>query len=417
MPEPLQVAGETAGHLMTRRRMLGDAAKIAAAAAVTGAVGTVVVRALGGGRPQAPGGGPLTIQIPFTYSTEKSAWLQPLIADYNNRGVTLNGKTVVVVPDARGSVDALQKILSGDLTPIVWSPASTLELNQLAVGWAANQPSTRAVRTDNDFAPRSLVSSPLVLLAWQDRAALLRQRFGGLDWQSLHQALTARDGWAGIPGGNAAWGLVKFGQTRPDRSNSGLLTLALLALAVTGSNHSLSVADVRADSYLQFMRGFEDAVNQFGSSSGTFLDCVVRYGAAEFDIVTTYEHLALARLAASGAPPLALTYPNPTMVSDHPFAILSRASDDQASAAKAFRDFLLAAEQQRHALAYGLRPAAAGIRLSDTGIPGNLFARQIPNVQVTLRSAIAPAPGGDVVNALIDGWNQFYQDRPSTPGC
>src|SRR5262249_7446941 len=258
-----------------------------------------------------------------------------------------------------------------------------------------------------------------VLLAWQERATLLRRQFGGLDWQSLHAALVKKGGWGSIPGGDPAWGQVKFGQTRPDSSNSGLLTLALLAMAVAGTNQ-LSVADARSPLFEQFMRDFEDAVTQFGYSSGTFTDCAIfSYGPAGFDFITTYEHLALVKLAAGTQQGRALTlsYPNPTLLSNHPFAILGSASPEQAAAAPRLRDFLLSSEQQRLALAYGLRPSNAGVHVTDTGIAGNLFAESIPDLQTTLHSTIAPSPGGDVVNALIEEWRQFYQDRPTKPSC
>jgi len=193
----------------------------------------------------------------------------------------------VIELDARGSVDALQKIVSGDVRPAAWSPASTLELNQLVTSWDVTHPGAPILITQGSLAPRSLVSSPLVLLAWQERATLLRRQFGGLDWQSLHAALTAKGGWGSIAGGDTAWGQVKFGQTRPDSSNSGVLTLALLAGAVVGTNRPLSVADAHSLAFEQFMRDFEDAVTQFGSSSGTFMECAVSRGPASFDVVAT----------------------------------------------------------------------------------------------------------------------------------
>ena len=415
MPDP---SAPTAGRVMSRRSMLADAVKIAAAAVVTGALGTIIVRAAGGGSQHPAASGPDTITVLFTYSTEKSAWLQQATNTFNGRAVQYNGKRVFIQLDARGSVDALQKILSGDLQPVAWSPASTLELNQLTTGWDSAHPGTPILQRQGSLAPRSLVSSPLVLLAWRERAELLRQQFGGLDWQSLHRALTTKNGWADIAGGNSSWGPVKFGQTRPDRSNGGVLTLTLLALAIAGADHALSVADARNPTFVQFMRDFEDAVNLLGESSGTYLDCAVNYGPAAFDVVTTYEHLALAKLAAgASANSLALFYPNPTLLCDHPFAILRGASAEQTAAAQMFRDFLLATDQQRLTLAYGFRPAAANVRPTDTGVAGNLFAKSLPGVQMTLQSAIAPPPNGEVVNALIDEWSQLYQDFPTTPGC
>ena len=419
MPDSTSPSTGTARRVMSRRSMLADAGKLAATAIVTGALGTIIVRAAGGGSPQSAASGPGTITVPFTYSTEKSEWLRRAAETYNRQQVTHNDKRIVIELDERGSVDALQKIVSGDVRPAAWSPASTLELNQLATSWDLAHPGAPILITQGSLAPRSLVSSPLVLLAWQDRATLLRRQFGGLDWQSLHAALTAKGGWGSIAGGETAWGQVKFGQTRPDSSNSGVLTLALLAAAVVGTNRPLSVADARSPAFEQFMRDFEDAVTEFGSSSGTFTDCAVKLGTAGFDVVATYEHLALVKLAA-GAPqghPLELYYPNPTLLCDHPFAILRSASSEQTAAAQLFRDFLLSTDQQRLTLTYGFRPSSSSVRLTDTGVAGNLFAKSIPGVQAALQSAIAPPPGDDVVDALIAKWQQFYQDRPTGAGC
>src|SRR5260221_5457135 len=328
MPDSTPPSTGTARRVMSRRSMLADAGKLAATAIVTGALGTIIVRAAGGGNPPAAASGPGTITVPFTDSTEKRKVSQREAAAFNRQQVTFNDKRIVIELDERGSVDALQKIVSGDVRPAAWSPASTLELNQLATSWDATHPGAPILITQGSLAPRSLVSSPLVLLAWQDRATLLRRQFGGLDWQSLHAALTAKGGWGSIAGGETAWGQVKFGQTRPDSSNSGLLTLALLAAAVVGTNRPLSVADARSPAFEQVMRDFGDALTEFGSSSGTFTNCAVLLGTAGFDVVATYDHLALVDLAA-GAPqghPLELYYPNPTLLSDHPFAILRSAS-------------------------------------------------------------------------------------------
>lgn len=419
MPDSTSPFMGTAKRVMSRRSMLADAGKLAATAIVTGALGTLIVRAAGGGSPPSAASGPGTITVPFTYSTEKSKWLQRAADAFNRRQVTYNDRPIVIELDERGSVDAQQKILAGDVRPAAWSPASTLELNQLATSWDLAHPGAPILSTQGSLAPRSLVSSPLVLLAWQERATLLRRQFGGLDWQSLHAALTTKGGWGSIAGGEAAWGQVKFGQTRPDSSNSGVLTLALLAGAVVGTNRPLSVADASSPAFEQFMRDFEDAVTQFGSSSGTFTECAVLRGTASFDVVATYEHLALVNLAAGAPPagPLELYYPNPTLLCDHPFAILRSASAEQAAAAQLFRDFLLSADQQRLTLTYGFRPSSPSVHLTDTGVAGNLFAKSLPGVQAALQSAIAPPPGDDVVDALIAEWQQFYRDRPTSSSC
>src|SRR5262249_38612582 len=151
-------------------------------------------------------------------------------------------------------------------------------------------------------------------------------------------------------------------------SNSGLLTIALLAQAIAGPDKPLTIAAARDTSFVDFMRGVEDAVTMFGKNSGAFLDCALNRGPAGFDVISTYEQLALVTLNANPGRALTLYYPNPTMLSDHPCAILQGASEEQMGAAKQFRDYLLSAEQQKRALAYGFRPADQNINLTDTGI-------------------------------------------------
>jgi len=72
MPDSTSPSTGTARRVMSRRSMLADAGKLAATAIVTGALGTIVVRAAGGGNPPAAASGPGTITVPFTHSTEKS---------------------------------------------------------------------------------------------------------------------------------------------------------------------------------------------------------------------------------------------------------------------------------------------------------------------------------------------------------
>src|SRR5258708_24842663 len=200
MPDSTSPSTGTARRVMSRRSVLADAGKLAATAMVTGALGTIIVRAAGGGNPPSAASGPGTVPDRYTCSTEKSAWLRRAAEAFNRQQVTFNDKRIVIELDARGSVDAVQKIVSGDVRPAAWSPASTLELNQLATSWDATHPGAPILITQGSLAPRSLVSSPPVLLPWQDRATLLRRQFGGLEWQNLHAPLTAK----GVRGSMAA---------------------------------------------------------------------------------------------------------------------------------------------------------------------------------------------------------------------
>src|SRR5262249_22595069 len=140
--------------------------------------------------------------------------------------------------------------------------------------------------------PISLATSYLALLSlWPERTRLLRQAFGKIDWDTLHTAYTEPGGWTTF-GGQASWGDVKFGHTKPTTSNSGLLTLITLAacFAPPAGGAIPPTAPTTQDPRLQaFLWVYEDAVRQFGQSPGSFTGCVLSAYAASHDLIVTYE--------------------------------------------------------------------------------------------------------------------------------
>src|ERR1700730_16922333 len=82
---------------------------------------------------------------------------------------------------------------------------------------------------------KSLVVSPLVIISWADRAKAFADFYkskGGITLANLADALdpngTTKGKWANV-GGNPQWGLINFAHTDPTQSNSGLMTLVMIA--------------------------------------------------------------------------------------------------------------------------------------------------------------------------------------------
>jgi len=184
--------------------------------------------------------GPITFD--FAYSTEKDEWITPLIDKFNKQGRVGNRRiTINRVPN--GSIAMQDQIASGQEKPVVWSPASSLELNRLSARWKG----PKIIATSGNYVPISLVSSPLVFAIWSERASILLKHYqNSINWANIHDALQQKN-WANI-GGRREWGIVKFGQTNPTLSNSGLLTITLLAtinnlsfaqLATLSPNHPI----------------------------------------------------------------------------------------------------------------------------------------------------------------------------------
>lgn len=400
----------------TRRALIGTSVSVA----MIGAVGTLYAASKGifftAGASARD-----VINVYFTYSTEKSQWVRAAAKQFNSAKKLLGNKVIQIVLDERGSGNAKDLLLGGNLSPMptAWSPASLLELTQLSASWETQNPEARAIISASErYRPQSLVSSPLVLASWQERLDLLVHSYGKLDWSSLSNALTQKAGWSSL-GGKPEWGLVKFGQTRPDTSNSGLLTVTLLAASYFPDLATITADQVRGDAgFTTYLKSFEDAVPAFGNSSGTYFGCAIQDGPATRDVFTTYENLVIAPPAGTitaSTPQLGVVYPSPNIVSDHPFAILQSAeiTDEQQAAAAIFRDYLLDVPQQRAAIAQGFRPGNAAVKLTDPAVSNNPFARAA-SVGITIDSQpkLIALPKGEVLDALIVLWQSFYQNSP-----
>ena len=362
-----------------------------------------------------------TINVPFTCSTEKVAWMTAAVQAFHQSNTSLGNKTIQIELDLRGSLDAHQKILSGTIQPIIWSPASLLELNQLITAWEQAHAGKDIVFLSGELQPKQLVFSPLVFAAWQDRAEILLRTYANIDWPSIHDALKISN-WANI-GGQPAWGPVKFGHTRPDKSNSGLLAITLLAYSFYKEQRELIVQQIDNPQFLSYFNDIEGAVSAFGRSSGTFLsNVVIPLGPPQYDIIATYENLILTNNKTAVTvqhQPLKPFYPSLNIVSDHPFAILQGnwVTQEQQEAARIFRDFLLAAPQQRLALATGFRPSNVNVHITDNA-PGNVFLQQSP-YQITPVPVIEPlaqVPTSTAINELIKQWKNNYDGATVTLG-
>jgi hypothetical protein len=354
--------------------------------------------------------------------------LKPAASAFNAANKQLSGsnKQIQIQLSDLGSIDSVGQILNGQLQPIAWSPASTLEVNRLNYKWQQARKNPPLISYTDQFQPTSLVKSPLVLASWQSRARILLSHYhvSTLDWDTLALAFQASD-WTQV-GGQAGWGPVKFGQTLPTQSNSGLLTIALLAYHHYKEQRGLTPAQVATNApYWPDLQKFEAAVTAFGHSSGTYLTKeAISNGPAQADVIATYENLVLTTQAQAQRQqhqPLLIYYPPVNLLSDHPFVVLQGdwVTAEQKQAALQFRDFLLAKDQQLQALVHGFRPVDTSIALQDATLSNNPFASQralFPGRQPDPLLAQAQVPDGNTVDALITNWGQNYPAPATTDG-
>lgn len=345
------------------------------------------------------------VQIDVVYSTEKKDWIEAVTADFIKAHpdikVTLIGK---------GSLEAEQAILDGQLKPDVWSPADTMVMNLLTSDWQTKYHANIAAASGDD-APQPLVLTPVVFVAWEDRAnALLKASGGSITWTAIQKAVASPKGWLAV-GGQGRWGFVKLGHTDPTKSNSGLAALYLMSLEFWNKN-KLAIEDLLDPKYQEFIKGIEKGVTKFESSTGTFMTDMVRFGPSKYDIAVVYESLAISQLAdAEGRwGKLKVYYPATTVWSDHPMTVLNGdwVTADQRAAARQYVAFLRSKPSQQRALEFGFRPADTTVPVvtSDAQNPFTRLASSGITVDVP---PAAPAPEGPVVRNLMMMWTRVVQ--------
>jgi ABC-type glycerol-3-phosphate transport system substrate-binding protein len=349
------------------------------------------------------------VAVPLLFSTEKEEWLREAIADFEKVHPEVD-----VQLDGKGSLEAVRALLAGEKKPVLWSPADSLAVNLLAVQWQLAKGADPIVR-DGAKWPRSLLLTPMVFVAWESRAKVLLGKASELTWQRLRDAVGSKKGWAGL-GGDPAWAFVKFGHTDPQKSNSGLQALALMAYGFYNREGSLTVPDVTAQPFQDFVKALEAGrrTQDFAASStGPFMQNVIRQGPSLYDVVAVYEALAIADVprAAGRWENLRVFYPNINLWNDHPACLLDGdwVTPEQKKAALLVVDHLMSPAMQRAALRHGFRPGNLDVPVV-TQDPENPFNRY-KDIGVRIEvPRIAAAPDGATLQALLQ---TFQRNAPN----
>ncbi len=340
------------------------------------------------------------VVLPFLFSTEKEEWLREAVdgfeKDHPEIDVQLEGK---------GSLDAVKSLLSGDKKPVLWSPGDSLVVNLFTNQWQLAKSKDPLVRDGTKW-PRSLLLTPLVFVAWESRAKVLLGKDTEFNWKKLDDAVASKKGWSGL-GGDAAWGFVKFGHTDPTKSNSGLQTLALMAYGFYDKQGQLSVNDVTAQGFQDFVKTIEvgrNSMDPSADSTGKFMSSWIQRGPSLYDVVVVYEALAISEVprAVGRWENIRVFYPNINLWNDHPLCLLDTewVTPEQKAAAKLLADYLMTPKVQQAALKRGYRPGNLDVPVitADTDNPFNKYKDIGIKVDV---NRIAAAPDGAVLEHLM----------------
>ncbi len=349
---------------------------------------------------------PKPIVVSLLYSTEKADWLAEVITRFEATRPELDGRPIELELKKMGSREMYLAVLDGEEQPDLISPASMLQISLLQ-DLSSSRFGAPVVNRADATTCRPVLLSPVVLVAWRERAQVLwGDDPNGQMWLRLHGALTNPQGWEAY--GHPEWGYIKFSHTNPLKSNSGFQTILLMTYNYFGRTSGLTSADILSDrEYQAWFMEFENTISKFGDSTGTYMEEIIAYGPSLYDFVSVYEATAIgqAENAVGKYGELQIYYPPATSLSDHPFCVVEGewVTPERAAGAQLFLDYLTSEDAQELALEYGFRPVDESIPLDQ---PGSPFLEYADN---GLRIDVPPeveVPEGNVLNTLLEFWSR-----------
>ncbi len=345
-------------------------------------------------RPSGPG-----VEVGIAYGTEKERWLRGAAEEFAK---TKEGSRIRLNLIPLGSLEGAQKVLEGDKRIQVWSPASSLYKDVFLQEWQARRGGGASPIAKEE----SLALSPMVFVLWAERADAFIAKYKSITFRTMAAALAEPGGWEGIAQ-KSEWGLFKFGHTNPVQSNSGLMTLVLMAYDFHNKDRGLVLKDILSADFQAWMAKFENAVNGSSNSTGNMMRDMVLRGPSTFDGICVYENVAIDYLknAEGRWGELRIAYPQRNMWNDNPYYILDVewSSREQRAAAEAFLKFLMSEPVQRQALTHGFRPGNPSVPVKFPESPFVLYERFGLRVDPPITGEPVRA---EVINNLLQSWQR-----------
>jgi len=338
-----------------------------------------------------------TTTIGVAYGTEKQRWFEWAVGEFQH---ARPGRGVRVQLLPMGSLEGAQGVLNGDQRINVWSPASSLYKASFVADWTLKHSKSPILREE------TLALTPMVFVFWDERYQAFTKKYPAPSFRTVAQALDEKSGWDAIAS-RPEWGLFKFGHTNPAQSNSGLMTLVLMALDYHQKCRGLEMKDILDAGFQDWVRRIERSVTGMSNSTGNMMRDMVLKGPSSFDAVFVYESVAIDYLknAEGRWGQLRIVYPRLNMWSDNPYYVLDApwSSDAQKDAAGRFLDFLMSPRVQQESLAHGFRPGNPTVSIKAPDSPFVQYSGA--GIRVDLNTSCEP-PDAAVISNLLVGWQR-----------
>lgn len=384
----IMAACATAAWWLIQGRQSGDPA----------ATGNDPVATKSGESSPTSGAGTRTV-VRVAYGTEKKRWLQWAVNEF---GKTKDGDKIQIDLLPMGSLEGARATIAGNEKIHVWTPASSAYRNVFVDEWQLKYGGGNPIAREENLA-----LSPMVFVFWKERFEPFVAKYGQVDFDTIGKALHEPGGWGAIAS-KPEWGFFKFGHTNPNESNSGLLTLALMAHQFHDKTAPLELSDIVDPAFQQWLSRIEGSVSGLSNSTGNLMRDMVLKGPASFDSVFVYENVAIDYLknAEGRWGSLQVVYPKINLWNDNPYYIINAewTSSAERKAAETFLDYLMSEPVQAQSLVHGFRPGNPAIAVNGADSPFTLFATY--GLQINL-PIIAEPPKAEAINNLLTGWQRI----------
>ena len=347
------------------------------------------------------GSGPLEIQV--VSALPVAEWVQVAAQQFNAEEHSLEGRPIQVTVTPMDGLTAKGRYEREEMEPFptAWIPDSRY-LVELVNAAYKERLGRDVFLTDGEYRARPLAISLLAWGIYDSRAEVLEQRFGEISWQTIHEAATAAGGWGEL-GGQNDWGYFKLAISNPRKNISGLAAMVAAAGEYYGKTN-ITVDDVTNPEFQAWLAEIMSSMSDLSGGTYTVADLAL-FGYTTGDAGQLLESDLLVNMQGiqtRWADPLRIVYPEYVTWFDFPFTVWMGPETTalEKNAALEFEAYLLSADVQRQALAYGLRPANPEVPVTGEGSLFDQWAGQ-GVLSVVPRTTAMRSPDRDVLQALL----------------
>ncbi len=257
--------------------------------------------------------------------------------------------------------------------------------------------------TSGEYRAKPLATSLFAWGIYASRAQVLRDKFGEINWETIHDAAMTPGGWSEL-GGDPAWGYFKLVVPNPHKNVGGLAAMVAMGGEYYDKN-SIDTADIGNPEFQAWLEETMGAVTDFSSLGAYSVENLALFGYSmgdggqllESDILSNMEGIV-----TRWDDPLVIVYPEYITWFDFPFTVWMGAETTalEKNAALEFEKYLLSLEVQKLAVDYGLRPANTKVSITEPDSPFVKWQDQ-GVMTVVPRATAMRSPNRDVLLALL----------------